>query len=66
VAKLWTAILRDSPGALHPDLPDLLANLADRQTRDISLRVLTLGQHLSRELATASARGPEHTRKEPE
>jgi hypothetical protein len=66
VEKLWTAILRDYPGAPHPDLPDLLANLGDGETGDMSLRVLALGQHLSRNLATASACGPEHTRKEPE
>lgn len=66
VEKLWMAVIRCSPGARFPDLSDLLATPGDTEPGDMSLRILTLGQHLSRELATASARGPEHTRKEPE
>jgi len=66
VEKLWMAILRDNPGAPHSWRHDLVADLGNGQTGDIPLRVLALGQHLSHELAAASARGPEHTRKEPE
>ena len=66
VEKLWKRSRGAARAGLLPDRLDLFVALGDGETKGMTLTILALGQHLSHEIAMASARGPEQSWKEPE
>ena len=61
VEMLWTSVLRGSPGACFPGLPEPAGSLPERTAAaELAWRVLSLGKQLSLDLAAAEEQSVSH------